>query len=395
MGKHNFDLIIDRKGSGAVKCDGLDQLFGCNNLCPMWIADMDFPVADEIQEALIHRFKHPIYGYNIVPSEFWESICRWLKRRHNWNVSNEEITFMPGVVKAIGYVINFFTEVGDKIVIQPPVYHPFKNLTVGNKRTLVNNPLISKGDTYEMDFEGLERIFRDEKPKLMILCNPHNPVGIQWSKSTLQKVASLAKTYGVIVVSDEIHGDLMLDGRTHFPFASVSDDAAEVAITLGAPSKTFNIAGLVSSWCIIKNPAIRNPFFEWMTVNEFNEPTFVAIIGTITAYNNGESWLDDVLSYIHDNIDFVQEQLDTHLKQVKMIRPEASFMIWLDCRGLGLDHDGLVDLFVNKARLALNDGAMFGSEGDGFMRLNVGCPRSIIADALKSLAGAVKELQAN
>ncbi len=395
MGKHNFDLIIERKGSGAMKCDGLEELFGCDNLCPMWIADMDFPVADEIKDALIERFKHPIYGYNIVPAEFWESITRWLKHRHNWEVSTDEITFMPGVVKAIGYVINSFTQPGDKIVIQPPVYHPFKNLTVGNKRTLVNNPLIPHGDTYTMDLEGLERIFRDEKPKLMILCNPHNPVGIQWDKVTLQKVASLAKKYSVIVASDEIHGDLMLDGRTHFPFASVSDEAAEVAITLGAPSKTFNIAGLVSSWCIIKNPALRAPFFEWMTVNEFNAPTFVAIIGTIAAYNNGEDWLDDALSYIHDNIDFVQEQLSSHLKQVKMIRPEASFMIWLDCRGLGLSHDELVDLFVNKAHLALNDGAMFGSEGEGFMRLNVGCPRAVLGNALQSLAKAVKELQPN
>lgn len=239
---------------------------------------MDFAVSPRIREALSRRIEHPVYGYAGAPQSYWDSITGWLARRHNWNVKREEITYIPGVVKGIALAINFFTQRGDKVVIQPPVYHPFRMVTEGNDRVVVNNPLIFDGESYRMDLEGLERIFRDEHPKMMILCNPHNPVGIQWSVDVLQEVARLAKKYGVTVVSDEIHADLMLYGKPHFPFASVSPEAAEVSITLGAPSKTFNIAGLVSSWCVVKNPKLREPFFHWLMVNEFDAPTFIATI---------------------------------------------------------------------------------------------------------------------
>ena len=309
-------------------------------------------------------------------------------------MTHDEITYIPGVVKGIAFAINYFTDKGDKVVIQPPVYHPFKMVIEGNNRTVVNNPLIFDGDTYRMDLDGLERIFATEHPRMMILCNPHNPVGIQWSRETLQRVASLAARHGVIVVSDEIHGDLMLDGRRHYPFASVSDEAASVAVTLGAPSKTFNIAGLVSSWCVIKDEKLRKGFFSWLETNEFNAPTFTAIIGTMAAYDHCEDWLDEMLDYIADNIDETERLLKELAPEIKMVRPEASFLVWLDCRGLGLDHSGLIDMFVDKAHLALNDGAMFGAEGEGFMRMNVGCPRSMLRHAVQSLANALPLVEA-
>ena len=394
MGNFDFDSIIDRHGTGAIKVDGLTEFFGRDDLQGMWIADMDFCVAPKIQEILVNRMRHLIYGYNVVPEEYWKSITDWLMRRHGWSVDRKDMTYIPGVVKGIGYAVNYFTEKNDKIVIQPPVYHPFKMVIEGNGRPLVNNPLIPVDNGYRMDLEGLERIFRDEHPRMMILCNPHNPVGIQWDKDTLRRVASLAFRYNVIVVSDEIHGDLMLEGRPHYPFASVSDEAAKVAVTLGAPSKTFNIAGLVSSWCVIKDEALREGFFRWLQVNEFDAPTFVAIYGTIAAYNYGEEWLDEMLGYIEGNLDEVEKVLAEELPEIKMIRPEASFLVWLDCRNLGLSHSQLIDLFVNKAHLALNDGVMFGEQGAGFMRLNVGCPRHVLRESVMSLAEALRPAMA-
>lgn len=393
MSKYNFDEIIDRHGSGCTKLDNLRELFGSDNLLPLWIADMDFRVCPEITEALQCRMAHPIYGYSVPSASYWQSIISWLRRRHDFEVSRQELTYVPGVVKGIAYAVNFFTQRGDKVVIQPPVYHPFRIVTQGNGRIIVPNPLILADDGhYHMDLEGLEKIFATEHPRLMILCNPHNPVGIQWDRETLATVGALAARYGVVVVSDEIHGDLMLGGRRHFPFAACSDDCAKVGITFGAPSKTFNIPGLVSSWCIVKNPELRKPFFEWLEVNEFNAPTFVSTIGTEAAYTNGEPWLAECTRYIEENIDFVEKYLAEHIPSVGMIRPEASFLIWMDFRSLGLSHSELVDLVVNHAHLALNDGEMFGPQGHGFMRVNVATPRSLLLSALERLSAALTEV---
>lgn len=353
---------------------------------------MDFAVSPCICDALVARMRHPIYGYATVPDSYWESIISWLDRRHGWKVDRSELTYIPGVVKAIGYAINHFTAVGESILIQPPVYHPFRRLIEGNRRVMIKNPLLldEESGTYRMDFDDLEAKFRDHRPRMMILCNPHNPAGLQWDEESLRRVASLARKYGVVVVSDEIHGDLMLRGTRHIPFASVSDDAAEVAVTFGAPSKTFNIAGLVSSWCVVKNPALRNSFFEWLEINEFSAPTFVATLGTEIAYRCGDDWLDEVLEYIEGSFDMVERILAERLPAVKMIRSNASFLAWLDCRGLGLTHQELIDLFVDRAHLALNDGAMFGDEGEGFMRLNLGSPRSVIREAMDTLVACVE-----
>jgi cystathionine beta-lyase len=291
-------------------------------------------------------------------------------------------------------VINFFTRKGDKVVIQPPVYHPFRLLTEGNERVVVENPLIADADgNYTMDLPGLEKAFATEHPKLMILCNPHNPIGLQWSRETLTEVGRLARKYGVTVISDEIHGDLMLKHRQHVPFADCGDDCAAVGITFGAPSKTFNIPGLVSSWCVIKNEELRKPFFNWLTVNELNSPTFVATIGTEAAYNHGEPWLDELLTYLQGNLDAMDAFIKAQMPQVSMVMPQASFLAWVDFSRLHLTHDELINLVEQRAGLAFNDGEMFGvAQGRGFMRVNVAMPRALLLEALQKLADAVNSL---
>ncbi|MDE6316800.1 MAG: pyridoxal phosphate-dependent aminotransferase [Muribaculaceae bacterium] len=391
MGKYNFNSIIDRSHSDAIKYCELNKWFDSDNLLPMWIADMDFTVCPEITEALQRRISHRIYGYASVPDEFFPTIAEWLKRRHDFSTSPEEMTYIPGIVKGIGFVINRFCKPGDKIVIQPPVYHPFRRLVESNDCIVVNNPLIRRDDRYEMDLDGLEDIVRREHPRMMILCNPHNPIGIQWSRETLARVADICAAAGVIVVSDEIHGDLMLDGKPHIPYLSVSDNARRTGIMLGAPSKTFNVPGLVSSWCVIKDKEMRHTFFSWLENNEFNAPTCFATIGTIAAYHYGEEWLTEALEYISDNINHVSRAIERISRgRIRVYRPQASFLIWLDCRGLGMSHDELKEFFVKEAKLALNDGAMFGTEGEGFMRMNVATPRSVIDDSLRRIASALE-----
>lgn len=393
MGKYNFDKIIDRRGTGSMMTDCLTKVFGRNDLSPLWIADMDFEVCPAISQAIEKRAEHHIYGYSQAPDSYWESIIGWIKRRHDWDVTREEITYVNGVVRGYAYALNFFTKPGDTIVIQQPVYHPFRNVAVGNHRRVVSNDLIKNGDSYSMDLPGLEHIFATENPKLMVVCNPHNPIGICWDKESLIEVARLAKKYNVIIVSDEIHCDLGIFGHKHTPFASVSEDAAAVSISFGAPSKTFNIPGVSSSWCVIKNPELRKDFFHWLQVNEFSVPTWFATAATEAAYNNGEEWLDELIPYIENNIIAVEEYCKQNLPLIHPVRPQASFLVWLDCSKLGLTHDELIDLFVNKAHLALNDGEMFGKGGEGCMRLNMANPRQVLIDALEQLKKAIENIQ--
>ncbi|MCM1162874.1 MAG: PatB family C-S lyase [Muribaculaceae bacterium] len=386
---YNFDLEINRRGTGAMKTDALTTFFGREDVEALWIADMDFAVAPEITRALAGRFAHAIYGYSAVPESYWDSIIDWLATRHNWKVDRADLIYVNGVVKGIGFLINYFTSKGEKILIQPPVYHPFRRLIEENGRECVCSPLKRTADGYTMDLDDLERCFREERPAMMILCNPHNPIGLQWSRETLATVARLAKKYGVKVISDEIHGDLVLWDKPHIPFLEACPEAAEVGIALGAPSKTFNIPGLSSSWIVIKSEELKKGFFHWMEANEFSEPTFVATIATETAYRYGEPWLNEAMTYIEENIKAVEEFCASQMPVIKPVRPEASFLVWLDCRELGLPHDQLVDLFVNNAHLALNDGAMFGEEGSGFMRFNVASPRHVVMRCLGRLAECI------
>lgn len=389
MTQYNFDCIIDRHGTSAVKIDRLDAVFGRHDLTPLWIADLDFAVCPEITQALIKRLNHPVLGYSEASDGYWNSIIDWNRRRHGFAVGRQELAFIPGVVKGIALCVNYFTKKGDGVVIQPPVYTPFRTVVEGNERRVVENPLIFDGESYRMDLDGLEEIVAREKPRMLILCNPHNPIGIQWDAETLCRLASICRAADMTVVSDEIHGDLMLGGRRHLPYLSVSDDARATGVMLGAPSKTFNIPGLVSSWMVVKNPAKREPFYKWLEVNEFSAPVMISTIGAEAAYNNGEQWLDQMLAYVEDNIDFVIDYCARNIPRLKVIRPEASFLVWLDFRNLLNCQTEIMDLLLDKAHLALNDGTMFGAQGAGFARLNIGTPRCVLAQALDSLREAV------
>lgn len=386
---YDFDCVIDRHGTCATKYDGLDQMFGRHDLTPLWIADLDFAVCPDITAALRRRLEHPVLGYSAAPDSYWQSIIDWERELHGFEITREELSFVPGVVKGIALAVNYFTKSGDGIVIQPPVYHPFRMVSEGNHRRVLENPLLRRGDSYEMDLDGLEELVAREHPRMLILCNPHNPVGIQWDADTLRRLASICRRAGMVVVSDEIHGDLMLGGRRHIPFASVSDDAAAISVTLGAPSKTFNIPGLVSSWMVVKDPALRRDYYHWLEVNEFNSPVLISTIGAEAAYRHGREWLRQMLAYVEDNVRFVADYLERHVPGVRAVLPQASFLVWLDFRELGLSQQELMRLMLEEAHLALNDGAMFGTQGVGFVRLNVGTPRCVLRRALDSIRDAV------
>ena len=388
---YSFDKIVDRRGSGDLKHGVLQERYGRSDLLPLWVADMDFETPPFITEALRQRLDHSLFGYTIVPEELWDVIIQWTLEHHGWQVQREWLTYIPGIVKGIGMAINVFSEEDDKVIIQPPVYHPFRLTPQGNGRKVVYNPLRELPDgSYDMDFEQLEQV-TDEHCKILILSNPHNPAGICWKEDTLRRLAHFCYEHHILVLSDEIHSDMALFGNRHIPFATVSDEAAACSITFAAPSKTFNIAGIVSSYAIVPNPTLRRRFYSWLEANELNDPPLFSPIATIAAYSQGESWRRQMLAYIEENIRFVEEYCQQHLPKIKPWRPEASFLVWLDCRPLGLQDDELIDLFVNRAHLALNDGAMFGPGGEGFMRLNVGTPRSILLQALLQLEQAMNK----
>lgn len=386
----NFDKIIERRGSGALKYDALDKFFGASDLLPLWVADMDFETPECIMNALRKRLDHPIVGYTVEPDDYRPAIIDWIFDRHGWKIESDWISFVPGVVKGIGFVCNVFLAPDEKVIVQPPVYHPFRLVPLANKREVVFNPLKRRADgLYEMDFDNLEKV-ADEKCKVLILANPHNPGGIAWDKETLRRLADFCHKRGIIVVSDEIHSDLNLFGHKHIPFASVSPEAAEISITFGAPTKTFNIAGIVSSYVIVPDAKLRERLFSWMVANELEMPHIFAPIATIAAFRHGEPWRKAMLRYIEENILFLEEYCRKNIPGVVPVRPEASYLVWLDCNGLGLDHDELLNLFVKEAKIALNDGEMFGKEGKGFMRMNVACPRATLNEALQRLEKAVK-----
>ena len=399
----NFDKIISRKGTNSIKADGLLKHFGREDLVPLWIADMDFESPVCVKKALAEVVDCGVYGYNIIPKEYFPTIKWWLKKEQNWEVEQDWITFIPGIVKGIGYAINYFTSEGDGIIIQPPVYPPFRNVPELNGRKVVYNPLIKnekytcggsvEGLPYNMDFQGLEKIASEGGCKMLILSNPHNPGGIAWDKETLCRLASICHKYGIIVISDEIHADMPLFGGSHIPFATVSAEAAEISITFGAPSKTFNIAGIVSSYAVVPNVQLREPFYKWLGANEMNSPTIFATTAAIAAYREGDQWRKAMLEYIENNVLFTEKFFSTIVSDGKQliipIRPQSSFLVWLDCRELcrklGYGQPELVDLFVNKAGLALNGGGAFGPGGEGFMRLNIGSSQKLLEEAYNRL----------
>lgn len=388
MKQYNFDEIVERRGTNCIKVDAMKERYGNENLVPLWVADMDFRTPDFIINALKKRCEHEVFGYTFAGDEYYTSIIEWVHYKHNWKIQREWLSYIPGIVKGIGFVLQCFTQPADKVIIQPPVYHPFRIVPENMNREVVYNPLKMVDGAYEMDFENLEAII--DGCKVLILCNPHNPGGIVWTKDTLAKLADICVVHNVLVISDEIHAEMAYPQYTHHPFASVSEAAASCSITFMAPSKTFNIAGIVTSYSIVPDSKIREQFYSFMEAGEFGDGTIFAYTATEAAYTYGAEWLQQMRMYITENVRFIDEYFKTKLPRIKVYPPQASFLVWLDCRDLKLSQQELVSLFQHKAGLLLNDGSMFGPGGEGFMRLNVGCPRSILASAVEALKKAVE-----
>lgn len=390
--QYNFDEVIDRSGTNAFKIDAMKARIGKEGLLPLWVADMDFKAAPEIIEALQNRVQHGVFGYTLPTESYYQSIIDWVKKLYDWDVSKEEISYLPGIVKGIAFAIDCCTNEGDKIIIQPPVYHPFRIVPQAHKREVVENPLIFDGEKYRMDLDGLRKIAETKDCKMLILCNPHNPIGLAWDKAILEELAEICHDNNILVISDEIHAEIIHQNKKHIPFATVSAKAEKNSITLMAPSKTFNLAGIVTSYAIVKDRTLRLQYYNYLKRSDLDQGTLFAYLATETAYTKAENWRIAMIEYILENICYVDNYLKQNIPSIKAVIPEASFLIWLDCASLHLSTEELKNLFVEKAGLALNDGETFGSQGKGFMRLNVGCSRNLLEQAMQQLKDAVNSL---
>ena len=388
--KYNFDEIIPRKNSDCLKYDKLQEMFGTDDALSMWIADMDFRTPPFVIEALRRRLDHEVLGYTFCSPQWKPAIQNWVSRHYGWDVKEEEIGFVGGIVPAISFAVQCFTAPGDKILIQPPVYHPYHHVVKDLGRTLVYNPLRLVDGQFEIDFEDFER--KIVGCKLFLLCNPHNPGGRVWNADELVRIADICAKNGVIVISDEIHCDMALTGYKHTVFATVSEAAAQNSVTLMAASKTFNIAGLKSSYHIIQNEALRKQYSEYLTRSELDTAHLFATTAVAVAYNEGDEWLAQMLSYVEENIAFLDKYLKENMPKISFIRPQASYLVFLDARELGMPQERLVEFFLKEAKVAMNDGTMFGQEGAGFMRMNLGCPRATLQQALEQIKAAYNRL---
>lgn len=384
---YNFDEIIDRRGTDSVKWDAVNERWGRSDLLPLWVADMDFRTPPFIINALRKRLEHEVLGYTVVCESWYTSILAWLEKRYGWQVRREMLTFMPGIVRGLAFAIQCFTQPGDRVMVMTPVYHPFFLVTRKSQREVVYSPLVLRDGQYRINFDR----FRADVQgcSLLILSNPHNPGGRVWTPEELATIAAICAESRTLVISDEIHADLTLPPHQHTTYALVSEEARQNSLVFMSPGKAFNMAGLASSYAVIENETLRRRFQTYMEAGEFNESHLFAYLSVAAAYSHGTEWLDQALAYIQANIDFTDAYLRAHIPTIRAIRPQASYLVFLDCRALGLSQQKLVELFVDGAHLALNDGTIFGKEGEGFMRLNVACPRSLLEQALNQLKAAV------
>ncbi|MBN2237686.1 MAG: PatB family C-S lyase [Bacteroidales bacterium] len=388
---YNFDELIDRSHSNSVKYDLRQHFFGTDQVIPLWVADMDFATPSCIRKAVIERAEHEIYGYSIKPQGYFKSIKNWLKIRHNWQIPENSICFSPGVVPGLAVSILAFTNPGDKIIVQTPVYFPFFTSILDNEREMIINPLKETEGYYQMDLDDL-RSKIDSKTKMILLSSPHNPVGRVWKKEELEELVQICIENKILIISDEIHADLVYKSHQHLPIASLSEEAKQQTITFMAPTKTFNMAGLSTSFAIIENQEIRDKYNYALNAFHLNNGNLFGNVATEAAYNLGANWLDQMLDYTSRNIDFAQEYLATNLPQIKFVKPEGTYLLWINFKSLQLEDKALTEFLIHKARIGLNAGTVFGENGSGFMRMNVACPRSLLEKALNQLNVVIKEL---
>lgn len=388
-----FDEVIDRKGTHSQKYDMKEAMGKPADILPLWVADMDFQTPETVREALAKAAAHGIFGYSDADAAYDEAVCQWMSRHFGWDIRKEWLMETPGVVFAIALAIRAFTKEGEGVLIQQPVYYPFGNMIRRNGRRVVNAPLVFRNGRYEMDYEDLENKIRGEHIRLMIFCSPHNPVGRVWSIEELEKLARLCEYYDVIIVSDEIHCDFTYPGVKHHMLASLSDSWAKRVITCTAPSKTFNLAGLQVSNLIIPDERLRKAMKTEMSRTGYSTLNQMAIVACEVAYRTGEDWLRELKAYLKDNLDYMTAFIKEKIPQIEVIQPEGTYLVWMDFRKMGMTGEELEDFLDNEAGIWLDNGTMFGPEGEGFARINIACPRATLSEALDRLYRATRRLK--
>ena len=397
--KYDFDRVYDRTNTNCAKWDAVLPIFGREDVIPMWVADMDFPVARPIIEAIKKRAAHDFYGYTMPGAKVIEAVVDRMERKFNWKIKPEWIVFTPGVVPALHVAVRAFTHPGDEVILQEPVYFPFFSAVTSCGCQIANNELKLNDGRYEMDYEDLEGKFQDKmgalpvpnRVKAIIFCNPHNPIGRLWNKGEITRMGEIVTRHGAIVISDEIHCEILFKGYKHTPFASISDEFEQKCVVCMAPSKTFNLAGLEASSIIIPNKRLRDEFTSMRTgivpgLNVFGLTAMEA------AYRLGDEWLEQLLEYLQGNLDITLEYFEKRIPRIKVIKPQGTYLLWLDCRDLGMDNLALRRFMREKARVGLDDGFLFGAAGAGFQRMNIACPRTILSEALSRIETAVNSI---
>lgn len=385
----DFNKIIDRKKTNSLKYDFALQRGKTEDILPLWVADMDFPTAPPITDQLIKVCQHGIFGYTETKEDYFNTLHKWFLSHYNWNIEGKWLIKTPGVVYAISMAIRAYTEKGDAVMIQRPVYYPFSESIDSNERILINNALVYENGTYHIDMKDFEEKIVNNKVKLFILCNPHNPVGRVWSRDELIKMGDICLKHNVLIVSDEIHADFTYEGYTHIPFSSLKPEYLPITITCTAPSKTFNLAGLQVSNILIPNQNLKHAFKNEIVKSGYSQLNTMGLYACQAAYEYGGEWLTELKEYLAENLTYVREFLKKELPQLKLIEPEGTYLIWIDFHELKLSDVELDDLISNKAKLWLDGGTMFGPEGSGFERLNIACPRDILKQAMKQLKDAI------
>lgn len=387
---YNFDNIIPREQTNCYKYDLRKSVFGTEDVIPLWVADMDFKIADEITQDLQSAISHGIYGYTYHYPELYQSLISWNKARNNYSITPQDILFFHGVVPSINLIIQEFIQEGDEIIIQPPVYHPFAQSIERNKRVVLNNHLVYKNGTYTIDFDDFERQIT-KKTKLFILCHPHNPVGRNWTLQELQTLDEICQRHNIIVISDEIHSDILLGNARHTPWATISNNAAQNSITLMAPSKTFNIAGLCMSAIITENKEYLQILKHKIELLQLHGISLLSLKAFEAAYSKGEQWLQQLLPYLENNLNTIREFTQANPK-ITLVEPQATYLAWLDCSALALTPEELNAFFIHKAKVGLSKGIQFGEGGENFMRLNYACPQETLQKALRNIEQALKKI---
>ena len=388
---YDFDKAIDRRGTGSVKWDHVDALFRGDGLLPLWVADMDFESPPEVITALAERARHGVFGYTMAGPEYRDALVAWFRDRHGWSIDPSRLLHAPGVVPALNILIQTLTDPGDRVIIQKPVYHPFMTSIEKNGREILNNPLVLRDGAYRMDFDDLARKAANPRARLMILCNPHNPVGRAWSREELRRLGGICAARGITVISDEIHCDLVHSGHRHVPFASTGEECLMSSITCLSPGKTFNLAGLGASAIIVPDKKLRDDFNQ-AKAGMVPGLNIFSLAAMEAAFKYGDEWLEQLLAYLQKNLDFTLDFFRQRIPRIAAIKPEGTYLLWLDCRALGLDDSALRTFMREQARLGLDDGFLFGHGGSGFQRMNIACPRSLLEEALQRLEKAVNNL---